>query len=403
MNFLFLTNKIPYPPKDGGAIGFLNLALSLAENGHNIVLFTLNTNKHFYPIDRIPPEIKQKVNFIDVQINTDIKISKLLKNLLFSNIPYNAERFISFDYKNKLENILKLKHFDIIHIEGLYMCPYIETIRKFSKAKITFRSHNIEHEIWKRIVEDEKNFIKKLYLKNLTKRIKKFEQYFINKYDFVVPHTKREIDYYNIIGNSKPYFIAPTGIMNNNSKFTLDSSNADYPGFFQIGALDWYPNIEGLKWFLENIWTKFVIDFPNLKFKIAGRNASKKFENYLKSFPNIDYRGEVEDADKFIAEGSVMIVPLLSGSGMRIKIIEGMAAAKTIITTPIGTEGIDTLNNHNILIANNVEDFLVIMKKIVSDKSLHHKISENARKFAVDNFNNKLIAEKLCEFYTKNI
>jgi glycosyltransferase involved in cell wall biosynthesis len=403
MNFLFLTNKIPYPPKDGGAIGFFNLAISLANLGHSIDLLTLNTNKHYYPVEKIPQDLKQKINFHDVYINTDISPIKLLKNLLFSTIPYNAERFISDDFKAKLKSLLAEKEFDIVHIEGLYMCPYIEIVRQNSNAKITLRSHNIEHEIWERLAYEEANLLKKFYLKKLATRIKNFKLNYINKYDFLVPVTGRELQTYNSLGNIKPGFIAPTGITEENNKLFLDNNNSEYPGFFFIGALDWYPNIEGLKWFLENIWTDYVKKYPQNTFSIAGRNAEPNFEKYLSQFPNINYFGEVEDADEFISRGSVLIAPVLSGSGMRVKIIEGMAAAKTIITTTIGTEGIDTTNEINIFIADNPETFLNIMFKLSDNKQIHDEISKNARIFVAENYNNTVIAKNLADFYKRYI
>jgi len=100
---------------------------------------------------------------------------------------------------------------------------------------------------------------------------------------------------------------------------------------------------------------------------------------------------------------AIMIVPLFSGSGMRIKIIEGMALGKTIITTSVGTEGIDSTKNQNILIANKTEDFISAINKVVSNFEFFEQIGKNAITFANENFNNKIISKSLLDFYSSKI
>ena len=399
MKILILSNKMPYPSNDGGAIATLSLALSLAKNGQNISILAMNTPKHYSDCNKIPIDIKNLVHFNSVEVNTNIKTAKALKNLAFSKKPYIAERFVSEDFKNKLIEILKQDNFDIVQLEGLYLCSYIDIIRQNSDAKISLRAHNIEHEIWTRIAKNEKNILKKLYKQNLAKRIKKFKMQYLNKYDFLIPITERDASTFNITGNKMPVYVAQTGV--DKETYIIENKNTEFPGFFHIGALDWQPNIEGLTWFINNVWSKYKETHREAKFYVAGRNASDSFIRYLKS-NSVEFIGEVENANDFINSKSVMIVPLLSGSGMRIKIIEGMAFGKTIITTSIGTEGILTTNNENILIANTPNEFYDCMCKISETKELHNKISENAVNFVHEHFNNQNIANGLIAFYVKN-
>lgn len=135
---------------------------------------------------------------------------------------------------------------------------------------------------------------------------------------------------------------------------------------------------------------------------MAGRNAPKHFVKYLED-KKIVYLGEIDNAHKFINENSIMIVPLLSGSGMRIKIIEGMVLGKSIITTSIGTEGIPTTHEENILIADTPQSFYKNLEKICLNKELHNKISSNAIYFVNKNFDNLNISRKLIEFYQNHI
>ena len=128
------------------------------------------------------------------------------------------------------------------------------------------------------------------------------------------------------------------------------------------------PNQEGLKWFIENVWDKLHKQFADLKFYIAGRNIDSF------SFPSGRVRdgltiiGEVENAYDFMNSKGIMIVPLLSGSGIRVKIIEGMALGKTIVSTSLGAEGIPCKDGQNILIADTPEAFTEKIAKCINEK-----------------------------------
>lgn len=402
VNILVLTNKMPYPARDGGSIATLNLLLSLADCGAKVDLLAMNTNKHYSNINKIPHNIKNKISLSTIDIDTSLNYFKIIRNFLFSSIPYNAERFISTEFNNKLINLLQSNTYQIVQLEGLYLCPYIDTIRQYSTAHISLRSHNIEHEIWKRGLINETNIFKRLYISNLVRRIKKFKLKYLNKYDFLIPITNRDSDTYTQLGNKLLSHVVPTGLEQSSSFFKLDISKSKFPGFFYIGALDWLPNQEGLSWFVREVWSKFVAKYPEVTFSVAGRNASNHIVKLLNNH-NVKYLGEVTNAVDFIASGSVMIVPLFSGSGMRIKIIEGMAAGKTIISTTIGTEGINSTDNYNILIADNAEDYYNQLVKIYHNQELHIRIANNARNFVLENFNNKTIAQQLLNFYQTNI
>ncbi|MDR2835696.1 MAG: glycosyltransferase family 4 protein [Bacteroidales bacterium] len=400
MKILMLASKIPYPPKDGGTICTLSMAFSLQKNGHAVSILAINTQKHFFNISDIPKEFSEYIKFMSVEVNTNIKFSKLLKNFFFSKLPYNAERFISKDYSDKLTEILIQEDFDIIQLEGSYLLPYIDVIRKISKAKIAFRAHNVEFEIWERKSKNEKNYFKKLYLHNLYKRIKKFEINYINKYDLISPVTNRDGNKFNELGNTKPQYVAQIGVVL--ERYIIPDNEPEYPGFFTIGSLDWLPNQEGLIWFIDNVWLKFIKKYPKAKFYIAGRNAPNELLKYFLN-NNIEYLGEIKNANDFISSKSIMIVPLFSGSGMRVKIIEGMALGKTIISTSIGKEGIEATHNENILIVDSPEDFFNCLEKVYLDKSISEIISKNAIEFIHQNYDSHLIGEKLSKFYLKQL
>jgi len=399
MKILQVTNKVPYPVKDGGAIACMNLTRGFSLLGHQVTILAMNTVKHNITLVEIPESVKELAEFKLVNVAARISPVSALLNLVFSNKPYNATRFISDTFAQELKKILQENEFDVVQIEGLYVCPYIPVIRANSKAKIIYRAHNIEHEIWSRTAIMAHGF-EKYYLRNMSKRIKKFEIQTLNKYDLLVPITGRDEAILDKLGNKKPSHVSQTGI--DSSVLIPNSKNLKHPTLFHIGSLEWSPNQEGLIWFFENCWDAIRERYPDLQFYVAGRNAPPWFQKLL-NLPNVVFKGEVADAYEFINSKSIMVVPLFSGSGMRIKIIEGMALGKPIVTTPVGTEGISTTSGENIIVVTNVEGFVQSISDLIEDREYFDKISKNAIEYIHENFDNLSSAGALIEFYKKHI
>ena len=398
MKILFLTNKVPYPAKDGGSIASMSMIKTLSDAGHSVTVLSMNTNKHHITPYDIPKDLRSRIIFHLIEVPAKITIQGLVKNLLFSKIPYNAERFIDKNYKHYLESLLQANKYDIIQLEGLYLCPYIDTIRESSVSKIAYRSHNIEHEIWERTLKNSKG-IKRWYLKILYERLKIFELSYINKYDLLIPITPRDENKLNESGNNKPSATIPAGF---DFAKNEPSANPLKNDIFFIGALDWTPNQEGLTWFFDNCWEKIKENCPKVKFFIAGRNAPDWFIKYLNK-DKVEYIGEVQNAHIYIRKHGVMIAPLLSGGGMRVKIIEGMSLKKPIVTTSIGCEGIDAQNEKEIFIADQPEEFIDYTTRLIKDIKLQSEISNNCYTFVKENFSNEKLATHLIEFYKNNI
>ena len=399
MRILQLCNKVPWPPKDGGAIAMLTICKGFSLLGHEVDVLAMNTHKHHTSIQDIPESLKEKVNFQLVEVPAKITMGGLIGNLLFSQLPYNARRFLDESFANQLIKTLRNNEYDVIQLEGLYLCPYISLIREHSSALIAYRAHNVEHEIWERTAAVTPG-IKRIYLQLLAKRIKKFEIGHLNDYDVLIPITDRDGDILDQLGNTKPKHTTQAGI--DLATLVPRAGKLEYPSVFHIGALDWAPNQEGLLWFLENVWMKLHQKYPELKFYVAGRNAPDWLESKLK-YKNVEYLGEIEDAYAFMNSKAIMVVPLLSGSGMRVKIIEGLALGKAIISTAIGAEGIAVENNKHFILADDANSFIEGIIKLINDRSKYDQLCKNAVDFTNEHFDNMAFAESLIDFYKQQI
>lgn len=397
MKILQVCSKIPFPPKDGGSIAMDILTHGLINAGNTVDVLSVNTSKHFININDVDLNYRNKTNYRVVFIDTSIKPLDAFVNL-FSNKSYNISRFYSLDFEEALIELLQSKEYDIIHLETLWVTPYVDVIRKYSKAKIVLRSQNIEFMIWERLAEDTQNPIKKMYLKLLAKRLKTYEYDVLNKFDAIATITELDTVVYKKMGCTLPIIHVPFGI--DLEKYKIDVSNLEKPSVFHIGAMDWRPNADGIDWFLKSIWLKVQSKNLAIKLYLAGRNMPEWLLQF--KMENVVVLGEVTDSHEFINSKSIMIVPLTSGGGMRVKIIEGMAFGKTIISTSIGAEGIEYENGKNILIADTEKEFEETILKCLHDQKFSDTIGKNARTLAETKYDNQLICNKLSDFY-KNL
>jgi len=398
MKILFLCHKMPYPPVDGGAIATLNMITEFANQGHEVDVLAMQTPKHGCCIADIPVELSKNIGWYQVKVDTAIKPVNAFLNLLFSSKPYNAVRFENAEYDEKLKVLLKTTSYDIIQLEGVYLGPYISTIRSNSSAKISLRAHNIEWKIWCRMAKNENSISKKFYFSTLAKRIRRMEKRVLQNIDFLIPITL--IDKEGLpFSNNDRVFVSPTGIVKNNICSAVNINNQT---LFHIGALDWMPNQEGILWFVKNVWVNLFDSFKHWQFYIAGRGASTIFIQELKKYP-VEFIGEVPDACQFIDQHGIQIVPILSGSGMRIKIIEGMARSKCIVTTSIGAEGIPVEHGKNIIIADSPLQMMEALSDLMVSPEKVEEISRNACSFVQQNYRNEDLIARLAQFYLSKI
>ena len=399
MKILVLTNKLPYPPRDGGSIATLNMMKGLQLAGNMVTCLAINTLKHTYPVEEIPAEILDTIRILKVDCDCSIRPLMMGSNLLFSRKPYIAERFNIRAFRNRLTSLLKMETFDIIQLEGPYPGQYLDVIRRYSKARVALRAHNVEHRIWERKAIFEKSPFKKWYLNNLAKRLRRFEMKMAQQTDLLVPISRLDEIYFRDHGIDKPSLTIPAGLTMDD--YPLSELPAE-PSIFFIGALDWLPNQEGLTWFIRNVLEQVVSELPDLRFHVAGRNAPPSFEKRLKH-PHITYHGEVEDAVRFIQSNRVMVAPLLTGSGIRIKILEGLALGRPVVTTSAGIEGIEAGALRYILVEDDPLKFSNQIAKLIRNKQEPALMATAAHQYISRNFDNLELSTRLNQFYNSEV
>jgi glycosyltransferase involved in cell wall biosynthesis len=397
MRILQLCKKFPYPLKDGESIAVTYLSRALRDLGCEVTLLCMNTTKHYTDLSQLPDDFDHYREIHCTPLDNQVNAKDAFLNL-FSDVSYHIERFISKPFRDKLIELLQRDEYDVIQLETLYMAPYVETIKLYTKAQIVMRAHNVEHEIWERISDNTRFFPKKWYLTHLARKLREYEIAQLNEYDFLLALTDRDLKKFKKLGYRNGAIASPIGLESSQYiMHTRENSTGKPLTLCFIGSLDWMPNIEGLHWFIHKVWPMLSSKYPEITLHVAGRNTPRTLSGA--SARNVVVHGEVPHASEFISRYDIMVVPLFSGSGMRVKILEGMALGKAIISTSLGKEGIDATDKEEIIVADDAKAFVRAIDYCVEHPDALDRIGENAREFVREHFDNHAITERLYGIY----
>ena len=398
MKVLQLCSKPPRPAIDGGCIAMDSFTQNFLQLGYDLKILTVATDKHPFLPKELSKKYIEETQIESIFIDTRVNVVDAFASLITQD-NYNVSRFFSVDLDIKLKNILRKRHYDIVQLESLFMTPYLPSIRRFSKAKVVLRSHNLEFNIWKRLAKQEISRPKKIYLNFLAKKLKEYEIDLMNQVDGIISISPVDREKYLHMGCKVPITSIPTALDLNN--YIPRATQRPEPKIFHIGAMDWAPNQEGVLWFLNEVWPAVIEKHPKAKLVLAGKGLDFYQSIFGNRHPNVDFAGEVGNAIEFMQNHDIMIVPLLSGGGIRIKILEGMALEKLVISSKIGAEGIEAKHGKHFLISDNATEFAKNLIMALNEPELRRTMGEQARKFIHDHYSFEELNLKIDGFYNK--
>lgn len=370
-----------------------NITRGLLAAGHQVKVLCLSTPKHPLVLADIPADFRARTGIEGVFVDTSLNVVDAFTDLITAE-NYNVSRFFSPDLDIRLIRLLSQEVFDIVQLESLFMTPYIPNIRRYSRAPIVLRSHNLEHVLQERIATGERHFLKKPYRKFLAKQLKDYEMSVLDRVDGIAAITPADAAHYQAHGTRTPIVTIPFGVDPAEYAAPLP---AGPPVFFHLGSMDWLPNEEGVRWLLEQAWPLVLKTHPHARLDLAGN----KMPDYLlrTDAPGVTVQGRVEDAHAYMAARHVMVVPLFSAGGMRVKIVEGMAMGRCVISTTMGAEGIECTDGTDILLADTPEAFAARITGLLDDPAAVSRIGAAARDLVDRCYSDTPIVRDLVAFY----
>ena len=393
MRILQICYKPPFPPVDGGTLAIGSVTRGLLHAGCYVKVLTVSTDKHPFSADKISRSYLSETPVEAVRLDTRIRPLSALFSLLCGE-SYHVKRYVSSAFDTKLVEILDDEQFDVVHVESIFLTPYVATIRKHSTAKVILRAHNVEHRIWRQLSAGERNPLRKWYLKHLALTLEVYEREHINDYDGVVCITDDDADAYRQMGCRRPMCSVPFAV----EPYSLPTDLTVQPfTLFHIGSMDWKPNIEAIDWFLDKVWPLLHREVPQARLFLAGRRMPQRLID--SRIEGVTVVGEVDDAMRFMSDKSVNVVPLLSGSGIRVKILEAMSMGKPVVATSVAARGIKYTDGDNLLIADTPQAFIERIRLCLTSPTMASAIGSAAVNLVKTEYNLGRQTENILSFY----
>ncbi len=304
--------------------------------------------------------------------------------------PYAVSRFASPLVKARINTLLETGSFDVVIAD--FLDAAINLPNAMAIPAVLFQ-HNVESEIWRRHADTETNPAKRLMYQFEFKKMLRYEQTIIRKFQHVIAVSGHDRDLMQPWTRNSFITVVPTGVDVRQYQPTSDHRDPA-PIVMFVGAMDWEPNIDAVEFFSSEIWNFVVAAIPNARFRIVGRNPDRRVRKLASN--SIEITGRVESVADYLHKAAVVVVPLRIGGGTRLKIYEAMAAGKAVVSTTVGAEGLNISPGRDIAIADDPRDFSDAIASLLKDRDLRHRY-EHAASETAGKYDWSIIAKKFGE------
>lgn len=394
---LNLVYTLPDLPFNGYDLRHLNLMQNLAGRVDQTVLCRIM--KPLTPaqekwIESLPYEVRT------VLIPRPTPLQKISKGLrfLFSRFPVMAGGWYYCKMEQALRGILAEKEFDCIVLEGIWNAVYWPVI-KGADAKTVLNLYDLEEGLLQRQADVLPVGLKKWIYSNGAKRMAVLEKTLPREADLIWTVSEKERQQLLAHAPDLPAFLAPGGV-DCDAIQPLPPPDESKQEILFVGSLQYLPNVDGAQFMSNEVMPEILKRCPDAVLKIVGRGPDERTLR-LHHPPSFNVVGEVEEIEPWYRTCRLSIVPLRSGGGTRLKILESMAYGRPVVSTRIGAEGIDITHGKNILIADTPEELADAVALILNDPGKARRMAEEGRKLVEDRYSWKSIADILYEGYVR--
>jgi len=374
----------PYPLTNGGAQAIFNMIDCLRHDIKIAMIFAYKkkeekyvkqlknmwSNIEFFGFKDSPPIHKK---FLTKILNA--MASKILKKSVFDADKVNPA-YIDFFCR-----VLEENNFDVIHAETFPTMNYVYAVNP--QIKRIFVHQEIRYIRNERLAKNKKTLSH--YDNFLIQKNRQEEIAAMNMYDAIVTLTDIDKNILQKDGVKVPIYSSPA-ITSYRDNYKEDYEFKNKIAFLANGGH--LPNSEGLVWFAENIWILVKKECPDVQFNVIGNWNRKLYGRYS----DVNFLGFVENLEQ-VLDGAIMVVPLLTGSGMRIKILDAVNFGSPVVTTSIGIEGLNFENDRDCVIEDDAKNFAEKLCNLIRDEAKQKELRKNA-KITMDRFYSKEVLLK---------
>ncbi len=393
MKILLIVPFLPNTQTSGGQTRWYNIIKYLSKN-HKITLLSLikdDTEKKYIP------ELEKYCQKVEVFRRP--KSPWTLRNLLFTAItpyPLLVVRNFSFAEKKAIKKELESGNYDLIHAETFYVMPHIPT----TSIPSVMVEQTIEYQVYKHYVDNEVHpLLRPLFMIDIMK-LRFWELHFWKKTDQLVAVSEDDGKIMEKLVGIRADVI-PNGV--DADYYAAKKVNKKDPPRVMYGVtnFEWLQNIEAVDTLLTEVWPHIHSKVPNAKLWLVGRMIPERFLKLPEEHKDIEVTESIEDARDAYGSASLMVTPIRSSGGTRLKVLEAMAGGLPIVSTTNGVAGLGLKPGKHVLVSDSGKGMADLAVKLLLNPKLRNKIGETGREFVKENYDWKKIVKLHDEIYKK--
>ena len=375
LNILVISPWLPWPPYDGARIRILE-TLRFLSGRHHVTLFA-----HVHADGERAHVAKLRETCAEVEVvllsgRPDRRIGRMIRGSL-TGAPLIQGMHFNAGFAKRIFEVTDKKKFDIVQVELSLIARYATAVSRRRRSKLVLSTHNIESQRFARELELSSLSFRRAVLQADQALFGDWEEKTVKQFDGAIAVSDQDRQWLQEQMAGRPVALAPNGVDTGFFRMRAPSP-ADSANIVFTGVMDYPPNEDAVLWFAENVWPQLHHRNPDLVFQIVGTRPTAKV-GALTAIAGIEVTGEVPDVRPFVERALAFVVPLRSGGGTRLKILQAMSIGCPVISTRMGAEGLAVVDRDNILFAERPEEFVARVEDLKSSAELSNRLAESAR------------------------
>jgi glycosyltransferase involved in cell wall biosynthesis len=390
VNVIVVTAQFPYPPRTGMTMRVYHLLQQLVRR-HNVTLLSL-----VEPGQRdAAGELRKQLPVVAIERNQRSRFARRFDQLrsIVSLQPFSSREVYFPELQQALDRLCVTTSCDVVQIETCTLgCLSVP-----SGASVILDEHNIEYEVFHRMCESERSLIRRVYNRWECTRVRRFEEQCWTRVDGCVVTSEREDPLIRRVAPHIATAVVPNAV---DLEYFSPSIDAVEPNSVVFnGTLGYRPNVDAAYHLVDEIWPLVRERCPDAQLTIVGR-ASEADRRRLAG-PGVLVTGEVADVRPYLQRASVIVVPVSIGGGTRLKVVEGLAMGKAMVSTTLGCEGVAVRDGEHLLIGDGAAAFAARILDCFADPELRDRLGVAGRRLTEEDYSWELAGDRLDALYTR--
>lgn len=404
MRLLFVTPQLPYPPHQGASLRNWAFVRQLSAR-HEVHLLSFR-----FPSQQVVGDAEAVVRRHVATLTTlpapERTTWERVMQLVGTTTPDLALRLWTPTFADALNTLLARHGFDVVQVEGLELLRYTEPyLRKHGPAWV-YDAHNAEADLqesaWRADARRPQRWIGAVYSFVQWLKLRRYERTLLPRFDGVISVSDADAASLAALTGIRP-LVLPNGVDTETLApgcVAPAAELADRPAVVFTGKMDFRPNVDGVTWFVNDIWPHVHAQRPDAVFWIVGQSPLPAVR-LLAETRGVEVTGHVAEIEPYVAGADVVVAPLRMGSGTRLKVLQALSMARPVVGTTLGCSGLGVTDGVHVRIADTADRFIDAVTTLLEQPTEAATMADRGRAYVREHFDWRVLVPKLEALYER--